>query len=59
LLKLGDGRDWGWYDRFPLGAVERGELELLGIERELEPAQGGRSECVARAVWFAPFDDKG
>jgi hypothetical protein len=37
-----------------LGAEDR-EPRLFGIEREPEPAQGGRSECVPRGVWLAPF----
>ena len=37
-----------------LGEEER-EPGLFGIEREPEPDQGGRSECVPRGVWLAPF----
>jgi hypothetical protein len=28
---------------------------LLGVERDPDPAQGGRSEWVLRAVWLTPF----
>ena len=41
LLKLGDAAR---------------EPAPFGIEREPEPAHGGRSELVARATWFALFD---